>query len=920
LIQLETIQGVWRTEGFTAFRRGVFGNAGQNLYVSRAGVLQRIHQYDLNRDGHIELVLCNSQDHCEQIPADVYSDLLGKSIRTTLPASGAAAATIADLNGDGVDELIVALEYDGCRNDLNSIIYYGSDENLSERFHQQLPTPNCMAVAAGDFRGVGKPDLAFLCNGHVRYFSQQPGGFERRVFVDLPIQGIDLFSADVDGDGVTDLGVCLATGEIRIYWGGPDGINPERFNTLPIQMLSAHSMDPASLYAEAVRSSRSRVSLILDGTVRKLCVATEQGAALLPVHSRHEFGSPLLLNCEHPVAVAHADLDGDGYKDLVVVCGAGSSATEQRSVIFWGGADGYRSEDTTIFATEWATDVCVADFDGDGSPEILVCQGYTAESFTHESLVYRVSDDRQCELVKQVESHSAVRCFAYRSPRDPLPQAIIINHFSRNKLGNVPVFVYWGSDEGFSSANRLELLAWGAVEALSIDLNDDGLPDLLLANAAENSPERDPGSFVFLNKGGAFDSNPDFAFPSVRAHGVCCADLDRDGFLDVVFAGFDNDTITIFHGGPDGFDLKHPTTIKLELDGVVYKEPRWIYLADLNNNGWLDLVVPLVHSPHSLVLWGGPDGFSMSRCQKLNVERGSCVRAADLTGNGYLDLIVGGHQTSLDGPHSSFVHIYWNGPEGIREDRKQLLPANAVNSIAVADFNGDGRRDLFVCSYHDARVRDIDSYIYWNRAGTMFTANDRTRIFTHSASGCFAADFNQDGYIDLAIAQHKVWGDHLGESLVLWNGPQGFHLDRSTRLPSSGPHGINSIGVENLLEGGPEEFYLSEPFELPDGGVVTRMGWEGEVPPTTWVKMQLRFANSKTELAEARWMGPSDNEDWFKRRLEEIAPRQRGRWVQYRLALGATNGGLSPRITGVTVQYVSAKQEPRHRPQLVENS
>jgi hypothetical protein len=48
--------GVWVTRWFEGFRQGTFGNAGQNLYVSRAGVLQRIHQYDFNRDGYLEHV------------------------------------------------------------------------------------------------------------------------------------------------------------------------------------------------------------------------------------------------------------------------------------------------------------------------------------------------------------------------------------------------------------------------------------------------------------------------------------------------------------------------------------------------------------------------------------------------------------------------------------------------------------------------------------------------------------------------------------------------------------------------------------------------------------------------------------------------------------------------------------------------
>jgi len=47
----------WTTTGFDGFSKGTFGNAGQNFYVSRAGVLQCIHQFDLNRNGYFDLVL-----------------------------------------------------------------------------------------------------------------------------------------------------------------------------------------------------------------------------------------------------------------------------------------------------------------------------------------------------------------------------------------------------------------------------------------------------------------------------------------------------------------------------------------------------------------------------------------------------------------------------------------------------------------------------------------------------------------------------------------------------------------------------------------------------------------------------------------------------------------------------------------------
>ena len=59
--------------GFEAFRRGSFGNAGHNLYVSRAGVLQRIHLFDLNQDGFPDLLFGNAHDAANaDVPSQIY--------------------------------------------------------------------------------------------------------------------------------------------------------------------------------------------------------------------------------------------------------------------------------------------------------------------------------------------------------------------------------------------------------------------------------------------------------------------------------------------------------------------------------------------------------------------------------------------------------------------------------------------------------------------------------------------------------------------------------------------------------------------------------------------------------------------------------------------------------------------------------
>ena len=904
----------WTTRGFESFRQGQFGNAGQNLYVSRAGVLQRIHQYDLSGNGHLDLLFCNSQNHQERPPAFVYSDPLGAASRTELPSEGAWTGAVADLNGDGFDDLVLGMRNNGIRPDLNATVYYGAPDGMSERRQQQLPVPQCESVATGDFNGDGRPELAFVSQGRLRFFHQSDLGFEPHRFVDLEIAAEQLAAGDLDGDGYTDLVVRTGQGKVSIYWGGADGIHAERV-TLCSEPAESRTgtEDPAKQYAEHVEEARplSRV-LQLHGTPH-LFLPRSQSVSLVPVGKDRSLGPPLELFCSHAMAVAAGDVKGNGYADLVFAC-SDPGEDGERSWIYWGDEQGFDETRRSPLPSHRACDVAVADLTGDGCADVILCQTHTADSYSADSLIYRSTPAGIDPEPVRLPCLDARRVLLAKAGREARPHVIFVNHFGRNRLGNINPYIYLGEANGFSPERRQELPGWGAVEALCCDFNDDGNVDIVLANASENSVDRDPGSYLLENGPQGFASEPTWILPTNRAHGVCTADLNRNGHLDLIFCGFDNPDLLIFQGtavDPETglcFDTANPQHIRMEYDGVTYNEPRWIYLADLNNNGWLDLVVPQIAYDRSFILWGGPEGFSMDNCQPLSVVRGACARAADLTGNGYLDLIIGGHMTSQDGPHDSFVYIYWNGPDGLREDRRTLLPASAVNSMAVADFNNDGLLDLFICSYHNGRERDIDSFLYWNRAGRGFAAADRTRLFTHSASGCVAADFNGNGWIDLAIANHKVEGDHIGFSAVWWNGPEGFSAERVTRLPTSGPHGMTAISPHSIADRGPEEYYLSAPYELPEGVRVTGIAWVAETPPRTWVKAQLRYGDSEDDLENAAWQGPDGVATWFERPQDVGALDQSGPWVQYRLALGARNACGTPRVTSVDVHYELPEQ------------
>ena len=140
----------------------------------------------------------------------------------------------------------------------------------------------------------------------------------------------------------------------------------------------------------------------------------------------------------------------------------------------------------------------------------------------------------------------------------------------------------------------------------------------------------------------------------------------------------------------------------------------------------------------------------------------------------------------------------------------------------------------------------------------------------------------QDGYIDLAIANHKVNGDHKGFSCVWWNGPNGFNRERCTELPTNGPHGMYSTEIGNIMDRSNSEYYYSPCYTVENDSTVTKAEIIGEIPPKTSVSIMLR-------INEGEWQKP-----------EDLAVKA-GDVLEYRLELYAYNCLRTPRVKKVTV-------------------
>src|ERR1022692_2252166 len=359
------------------------------------------------------------------------------------------------------------------------------------------------------------------------------------------------------------------------------------------------------------------------------------------------------------------------------------------------------------------------------------------------------------------------------------------------------VGVLLGNGDGTFKTAQTYCTSGGGYSSIFVaDLNNDGNPDLIIANEFFSVNDLDDGGIAVLlgNGDGTFQPAQSYKSGGGGAESVIVADLNSDGKPDVVVANCSK-TGENCQDPPFGSPTGNVGVLLGKGDGTLQPVAEYdsgglhavvVLAADVNGKGELDLIV--AHrcvSPADCgdgvvsILQGNGDGTFQPAvvCDNYHGERPSSMALADVNYDGKLDLLIGGIFT---------VGVSLGNGEGTFRDAVTYPTGGfIVNSIAFGDVNGDSVPDLLTGS-RCARTFCIGGSVgvlRGNGDGT-FEAFKAFPSYGEVAASIALADVNGDGRLDLLVADMCAHNVHCssGAAVVFLNASR---FRTTTNLSSS---------------------------------------------------------------------------------------------------------------------------------------
>jgi hypothetical protein len=272
---------------------------------------------------------------------------------TFASASYSIAVAIADLNGDGKPDLVVA---NYLSNSVSVLLGNGNGTFQPQSAFATGSGP--LSVAAADFNGDGKLDLVVGNYGSQSVsvlLGNGDGTFQSQTAFATGSFPTSVQATDLNGDGKADVVVAdLGSNKVSVLLGNGDG-------TFQSQSVFATGATPRSVAVADFNGDGKPDLVVANDNSRNVSVLLGNGNGTF--QSQVTFATGTL-----PSSVAVADFNGDGKADLVVT---NENMLGSVSVLL-GNGDGTFQSQTTYHTGMLPSSVAVTDINGDGNADLII--------------------------------------------------------------------------------------------------------------------------------------------------------------------------------------------------------------------------------------------------------------------------------------------------------------------------------------------------------------------------------------------------------------------------------------------------------------------------------------------------------------------------------------------------------------------
>jgi hypothetical protein len=372
--------------------------------------------------------------------------------------------------------------------------------------------------------------------------------------------------------------------------------------------------------------------------------------------------------------------------------------------------------------------------------------------------------------------------------------------------------------------------AGAAQGVVFLDLNNDGWPDIFLAN--NSTPSR-----LWINNGGSSYTESSVTWGiniNSPTRGCSAADYNNDGFIDIMIGNWQTPIMLLKNTGTYLMEVAPGAGVNFTSYGGSLN---WI---DYNKDGKIDVLFANDGMPPRYSFLFRNDNltsFTNVAYASGIIDSASilCLAAADFNNDGYPDIFAG-TQSHVGSPLTGI--LYKNNGNGTFTDvadAVQIQTNYYTWGAEWGDYNNDGFMDLFLASTTGF------NQLYKNNGNGTFSdvavtagVNDQGQSYS-----CGWADIDNDGDLDLYVAKGQNYADKM------FRNDNGIFTDISASVGMGDLRHSSCVSWGDYNRDGFLDLYLN------NNGTENRL-YRNSGNSNKWIEMKLTGTNSNRSAIGAR--------------------------------------------------------------------